>query len=105
MNRVDVTLLYMDGCPNWQQAGRRVRQALRALGAPESALTLHRVETPEQAEQLLFRGSPTILVDGEDPFTDQSAPVGLACRVYPTTGGLAGAPTVDELVAVLRGTR
>ena len=35
-------------------------------------------------------------------FADPSAPVGLACRVYRTTTGLAGAPSVDELTAVLR---
>jgi hypothetical protein len=60
------------------------------------------VETDEQAQELSFRGSPTVLVNGHDPFADPSAPVGLACRVYPTATGLAGAPSVAELAAVLR---
>jgi hypothetical protein len=99
---MDVTLRYFDGCPNWQEAHSRVRQALSEAGAPGVALTLHRVETDEQAQELSFRGSPTVLVNGHDPFADPSAPVGLACRVYPTATGLAGAPSVAELAAVLR---
>jgi hypothetical protein len=99
---VDVTLLYFDGCPNWQEAHSRVQQALREAGASEDALTVHRVNTDEQARQLSFRGSPTVLVNGDDPFADPSAPVGLACRVYRTAAGLVGAPSVEELAAVLR---
>jgi hypothetical protein len=48
-----------------------------------------------------FRGSPTVLVDGRDPFADRQAPVGLSCRVYSTPEGLAGAPTVAQLIEVL----
>jgi hypothetical protein len=99
---VDVTLLYFDGCPNWQEAHSRVQQALCETGASDDAVTVHRVETDEQARRLSFRGSPTVLVNGDDPFADPSAPVGLACRVYRTARGLAGTPSVDELTAVLR---
>jgi hypothetical protein len=99
---VDVTLLYFDGCPNWQEAHSPVQQALRETGASDDAVTVHRVETDEQARRLSFRGSPTVLVNGDDPFADPSAPVGLACRVYRTATGLARAPSVDELTAVLR---
>ena len=87
IGNVHVTLLFFDGCPNWQQAEARIRQALREVGGPEDAVTLRRVETPEEAQQLSFRGSPTVLVNGEDPFADPSAPVGLTCRVYLTPPG------------------
>jgi hypothetical protein len=59
------------------------------------------VVTPEQAEAARFPGSPTVLVNGRDPFADPAAPVGLSCRVYGTADGLAGAPTVEQLLAVL----
>ena len=59
-------------------------------------------QTPEEAEAARFRGSPTVLVDGRDPFADPAAPVGLSCRVYRTADGLAGSPTVDQLLAVLQ---
>lgn len=47
--------------------------------------------------RLGFSGSPTILVDGQDPFADQDAPIGLACRLYATEEGLQGAPTIAQL--------
>lgn len=70
-------------------------------GRLDEAVTLTAVPTPEDAERLGFRGSPTILIDGEDPFADEAAPVGLACRVFATPDGLRGAPTVEQLVGVL----
>jgi hypothetical protein len=64
---------------------------------------LELVETPEDADRLEFAGSPTILVDGVDPFAQKGATVGLTCRVYRTPDGLAGSPTADQLRAVLVG--
>ena len=98
-----MTLLYVDDCPHWQETHARVLQALRDTGASEGALTLHRVDTDEQARRLSFRGSPTVLVNGEDPFADGSAPAGMTCRMYQSPTGLTGVPPVDELAAVLRG--
>ncbi|MFC3688875.1 DF family (seleno)protein [Aquipuribacter hungaricus] len=97
-----VTLLYFDGCPNWQEAEDRLHEAMRRAGRPVSDLRAERVITPEDAQRLRFRGSPTILVDGEDPFADAAAPVGLACRLFQTPDGLLGAPTVEQLVAAMR---
>ncbi len=100
---MDGRLLYFDGCPNWREADDRVREALRHVGADPGSVVHTAVTTPEDAERLSFRGSPTILVDGEDPFADPSAPVGLSCRVYVTPDGLKGAPTVQQLLAVMPG--
>jgi hypothetical protein len=99
---VDVTLLYFEGCPNWKTTQTRLEQAMRALGVAPEALRLRRVETPAGAEELAFHGSPTVLVDGSDPFAEPGGAVGLACRVYPTEGGLAGSPTQRQLTEVLR---
>jgi hypothetical protein len=59
------------------------------------------VTTPDEAEAVGFRGSPTILVDGHDPFDRGDEPVGLSCRVYQTPDEPAGAPTIAQLRAVL----
>ena len=98
-----VVLLYIDGCPNWHDCERRLREALSRLGLPDSALTLRRVESAEDAERIAFRGSPTVLVNGVDAFADESAPVGLACRVYHTPTGIEAAPTVSQLIDALTG--
>lgn len=98
---MEVRLLYFDGCPNWHEAERRLRQVFKQLGFPDSALTFHRVDAPEDAERLAFRGSPTILVNGVDPFAEPGAPVGLACRVYRTAAGSDGAPTLSQLTEAL----
>jgi hypothetical protein len=98
---VEVTLLYFDGCPNWREAERRLGLALQQVGLPPSTLTLQRVETPEEAERLAFHGSPTILVNGADPFAELAAPVGLSCRVYRTAGGVDAAPALEQLTEAL----
>ena len=56
----------------------------------------------EEAEAVGFRGSPTVLVNGRDPFAESDVPGGLSCRVFGTEAGPAGAPTVEQLVEVLR---
>lgn len=62
-----MTIRYFDGCPNWQVADTRVREALLSadVGA-EVAYEL--VDAQEEAERLRFAGSPTILLGGADPF-------------------------------------
>ena len=87
----------VDGC----LADERLREALREAGADGSAITYEKIETPEQAEKTGFRGSPTILVDGRDPFADEDAPVGLSSRIYRTDAGPAGAPSLPQLVVAL----
>lgn len=94
-----ITLLYFDGCPNWVDTD----QHLQRLNAehPELTVTRREVTSPEEAERLGFRGSPSVLIDGIDPFADPDSPVGLACRVYQTPDGPAGSPTYDQLRAAL----
>ncbi len=96
---MDVTLLYFDDCPNWLDADAHLR-ALE-VEVPGLKVTRRIVDTPEEAERTQFRGSPSILVNGVDPFAEAEAPVGLSCRVYQTPSGLAGSPTLDQLRRVL----
>lgn len=98
---MQVELLYFDGCPNWTVADGRLREALTSAGHANVAVERHLVETPEEAERVGFTGSPTIRINGSDPFATGSEQVGLACRVYPTPNGLDGAPTVEQLNEVL----
>jgi hypothetical protein len=59
------------------------------------------VETPEDAERLGFVGSPTILIDGHDPFARRDELPRMACRVFSTPNGLEGSPSVEQLVDAL----
>lgn len=100
-----VALLYFDGCPNWRTTKSLLVDVMTDLGLAADGLTLHRVETAEEATELSFHGSPTVLVDGEDPFADPNAAVGLACRLYRTETGLAGSPSRQQLTEVLHSRR
>ena len=97
----DIELQYVPDCPNWQVAARHLEEALAALGLPPGDVRLRLVADPEEAERIGFRGSPTILVDGRDPF-DGGVPGTFACRSYLTEEGRRGAPSVDQLAAALR---
>ena len=73
---------------------------LESLAVELGGITVkyHTVDTPEEAQRVGFRGSPTILVDGLDPFAAAADPIGgLSCRVYETPHGPAGSPTIDQL--------
>ena len=94
-----VTLLYFDDCPNWKMTDDHLRGLADEFDDLEIARTL--VETPEDAERLGFRGSPSILIDGTDPFADPDTPAGFSCRVYQTPNGPAGTPSLAQLRAAI----
>lgn len=97
---MEITLQHFDDCPNWETTDATLREVLDDLGI-ETHIEHHLIDTPEAAERLQFRGSPTILLDGDDPFAQPDAPVGLTCRVYRTPIGLAGSPTKEQLRTAL----
>lgn len=97
---MDIRLQYLDGCPNWHVADERLRDAMQTSGV-EDEIIYEKIETPERAMEARFRGSPTILFDGRDPFAVDDAPVGLACRIFQTEAGPDGAPSLTQLAAIL----
>lgn len=98
-----ITLRYFDGCPNWKVALERIHEALGLVELRDIVIDLERVETAEEAENVGFRGSPSVLIDGRDPFADERDPVGLSCRVFTTEQGPQGSPSVAQLRDALRG--
>ena len=91
----------LEGCPNLPVTRRRLVAALDAVGQPDIGIRLRVVRTDADAAELGFTGSPTILIDGSDPFPDRHAVVGLSCRLYRTTAGASGSPSVEQLAAAL----
>jgi hypothetical protein len=96
-----ITVQYLRGCPHERLAVDRVQQALARVGKETLGVELCEVRDEADAQRLGFRGSPTVLIDGVDPFADAREPVGIACRMYRTPGGADGAPSVDQLCDVL----
>lgn len=98
---MSVTIRFLDGCPSWQRVRERLRAAAREVDV-ELDVRLEPVETLEEAQRLGFPGSPTILLEGVDPFARPGAVPALACRLYATPTGSAELPTVDQLATALR---
>jgi len=102
---VKITIQYFDGCPHWRLAEARVRRTLAVMKRSDVDMEYQLVDSPEAAERTGFHGSPTILIDGQDPFLVGDEPVGLSCRVFQTEGGAQGAPTEYQLQKALGGGR
>ena len=94
-------VLFIDDCPHLQTVVDRLREASRVAEA-DLAIEQRRVTDTDDAQRLSFGGSPSILLDGWDPFPFPQVGA-LACRLYASPdGGLAGAPSVEQLVVDLR---
>ena len=93
---MEITLQHFNDCPNWLDTMERIERVVETTGI-DADVRVQLINTPEAAEAHKFRGSPTILIDGSDPFANPDAPVGLSCRVYLTPDGMAGSPTVDQI--------
>jgi hypothetical protein len=93
---MQLTVLAVPGCPNAPVLERRLAGLL--AGRPEATLTRRVVTDAADAARWGMRGSPTLLVDGRDPFGEPGPDPGLACRLYPGENGhLDGAPSVPAL--------
>jgi hypothetical protein len=93
---MDITLQYFDDCPNWKITDRHLNTLIDEH-SPDARVCYQPIDKPEAAAEHCFRGSPTVLIDGIDPFAEPNTPVGLSCRVYITENGPAGSPTFHQL--------
>jgi hypothetical protein len=94
-------LLTTPGCPHREVFEQRLAQALAGRAV---TIVRHEVDDTGQARRLGLRGSPTLLIDGTDPFAVPGEPVGVWCRLYRLPdGSVDGAPSVDQLQAALNG--
>jgi hypothetical protein len=101
---MDITIVHVADCPHVVLARQRLDAALDRLGL---TATIHQQLVTSEADAATagLRGSPTILLDGHDPFDDGNEATGLACRLYRTDGGPEGAPSISSLVEALRHNR
>ena len=90
-----VTLQYFDGCPNWETTDK-ILSELVAEGW-DMTVEYELIDTYEKAKERGFSGSPTVLVNGVDPFAHDSTAPGLACRIFQTETGPDGSPSIHQL--------
>ena len=88
-----IELLWWQGCPSTDRALADLRAAMAEAGLDPAAVELREVADDDDAERELFPGSPTIRIDGVDPFAGDQ-PVGLSCRIYRLADGRVS-PTPD----------
>lgn len=90
-----ITVLTVPGCPNAAPALDKVTAALAGRAAE---VELIEVRDQDQASALGMTGSPTILLDGIDPFATAGTVPSVSCRLYRDSDGtVAGVPTEAAL--------
>jgi len=92
-----VELLVVADCPNEALAAAVLRQALDDAGMSLVSFTRRVVTSQQEADQLGFLGSPSILIDGHDPFAAPEQNPALACRLYRDNSGVTGVPPLERL--------
>ena len=94
-----VEILQVPDCPNAALLASRLREAHDGLD-----VTRHVIDDLETAMARGMTGSPTLLLDGTDPFAVAGSAPSVSCRLYPDeNGNLAGAPSVASLRRALSG--
>jgi hypothetical protein len=96
---MDVELLVVPDCPHEMPAAVLLRSALDDIGLTAENFQLTVIDTPEAADRRGFVGSPTILLNGLDPFETPGQQASVACRLYSGPGGL---PDVTALRQALK---
>ena len=98
-----VELLYWDGCPSYPEARELLETVLREHGS-DAQIQIRHVDTPEDAAELRFPGSPTIRIDGRDVDPAGAAePPSLTCRIYYLPDGrVSPIPSREQLEEALR---
>jgi hypothetical protein len=91
---LQIGIYYLGGCPNGQTTVERVRKALKELNVVANVREV-RVDTVF-VPALIFRGSPTVLVNGVDvePSARTSEWTGIYWRTYRDGEVIEGSPSV-----------
>ena len=95
-------ILHVRDCPNAAVLAARLDEIVS--GRVDVEVEQLVVADQDEAVALGIGGSPTLLIDGTDPFAEPGQVPSLSCRLYvDETGGVAGAPSASQLRAVLAG--
>lgn len=102
MGGMDVELLVVQDCTHEGAAAARLREALDDVGLVATRFRTTVIDTLNQAEERGFVGSPTVLINGRDPFLAPGVQPAVACRRYSGGSGAVGVPPLRELRKALK---
>ena len=94
----EIEFQYFIGCPNSMETLRNIQYLLENNDFDDYELRIVEVPNPELAQELNFQGSPTVLLDGIDIYTEQTpTSYSYSCRIFNIDGKQTGILTVDYI--------
>ena len=100
-----IRFLYCEECPSHEEALERLRKVLTEEDV-RAQIDVVRVETSEQAQELRFPGSPTILIDNQEIDPQPNPQYQLTCRAYRLEDGrISPLPSVSMIRRAIRSAR
>lgn len=97
-----IELLWFDGCPSHQRAKELLEEVLREENTV-AEIKMIQVRNNADAVEKHFLGSPTIRINGVDPFAEPNQKsFAMQCRMYRTPESLKDVPTKAMLRAAVR---
>ncbi len=82
-----IEILYVPGCPHYEPSVARL-QAILESQSLQAEIRSVPISSADQAKALLFPGSPTIRINGEDVEQHETVAPSLACRLYADRSGV-----------------
>lgn len=91
---MDLTVLTVPDCPNGPVLDQRLAEVL--ADRTDVSVVRRMVADERTAAEAGMRGSPTLLIDGADPFADPESPASMSCRIA-RPGDASPVPSVTAL--------
>lgn len=93
-------VLYVRDCPNTTVLTGRLETLI--VGRGDVSVERREISNQVEASRRGMAGSPTLLVDGVDPFAVVGQSPSLSCRLYTDeSGAVSGSPSLAQLGAAL----
>jgi hypothetical protein len=93
---MQLTVLAVPNCPNALVLDDRLAAVLE--GRADVSVAHELISDADQAARWGMHGSPTLLIDGADPFAEPGQTPSMSCRLYRDEAGQpTGAPSAGQL--------
>jgi hypothetical protein len=98
---MELQILHISDCPGVVLFEQRIAEVIAGVRA-DVVVTRRVLDSDSAATDAGMTGSPTLLIDGHDPFAEPGLVASLSCRLYRADGGgVDRAPSVIALRAAL----